>query len=495
MFRSPSTRLWSGICAAAIAAVIGFGPPASAAPSLEDVYRQLGIDRIGAEYVVVVDTSASMRAGDLYESVRGSLREFFAALAPDDRVSLIAMADRATPLWEGAVGRAPGEIVSRLPATPDGAFTDIGAGIDAAVTSLEKRSTAQVAGVVLLTDGRHDPAAGSPFPLTEGFAWQELTARAAKLPQRISSFAVQLRGADGAALLGKVFPSTQVLDPSDVDRLTTRLGAPKAAVLADKARSLLAADLAATVSVEWPDEVRSLGEHTARLSVRVRSSATRLPLELSAIRVSSSAPGVRVRAPEGTVEVPPGGTAEVPLDIEWDAGALSWKPWHVEKRAIPLRLGATVSTPWHEPLRRDLALTPAPTLTGAEVAGTGSAQRGSGQFWLLAIAVLAVCIIAARRWRWIRLHPVPGGTLVATPAGADRSGGSVPLQRRRMPISAAKLGISGSGAVAGRRAGARSEPYLEISYSPDGTPQRLDTRTCPPDGSVSFDDVRFEWRS
>jgi hypothetical protein len=94
---------------------------------------------------------------------------------------------------------------------------------------------------------------------------------------------------------------------------------------------------------------------------------------------------------------------------------------------------------------------------------------------------------------WLRLHPVPGGVLVATSTSGEVSG-SVPLQRRRTTISAASLGIPGSGSISGRRRGLRAGRHLAISYSPDGSRENTTAVTCEPDGTVDIDDVRLRWR-
>jgi hypothetical protein len=489
-----TSRVAAALAGAAVAVLMSVTPAAAQPPTLEEIYQRLGVDRSGAEYVVLIDTSASMRTGNLYDAVRASLREFFAALAPDDSATLVAMAGTAQQIWSGKVGRNPDEIVSRMPALPDGAHTDLGAGISAAVGILEQRAAVPVAGVIMLTDGQHDPPPGSPFPLAGGYAWQELAERATKLPQRISAFGVQLRGVSGADQLRRVFPSAQVLDSSAVDQLTTRLAEPKAAVRAAAARRLLEPDASAQVSVAWPGDFR-LRAGANRVRLTLSSSARHLPLQVTDLRVSSSDPSIRVDVPAEPLTIEPGGSAPVVLTVRWDAGGRSWQPLHEARRAVEVTLSATAGTEWAQPLSRDLGLTVAPTLTATPATLTGSAQRGSWPAWLVA-AVLLLVLMAAGAWlRWLRLHPVPGGTLLATrTTSADRPAGSMPLQRRRAGISAARLGIPGSGTVSGRREGARARPLLEISYSPDGTAERTVTGQCPEGGAVDLQDVRFEWR-
>jgi hypothetical protein len=466
----------------------------SSAVDLDEVYEQLAIDSVPAHYVVLVDTSGSMQADDLYDEVRDSLTEFVAALSPDDRVALVSVAEEADQIWDGEVGNAPDEVVRRLPDRPTGAYTDLGAGIAAAVDSLETQADTPIAGVVLLTDGQHEPPPGSAFPLTEGYAWQQLTERAGELAQEVSPFAVQLRGANGARLLRTVFLDAQVLDSGSVDDLTTLLAEPKAAVRADKARSLLAEDLTAGIAVDWPGGATGLSHGANRLTLTLRSTTHHLPVELTDLTIRSDSPAVRVEAPTGPIAVPAGGSLELPVTVHWDAGPASWQPFRTVIGEYRLELSGTVGSPWSGVLAEELQLDVAPDLTGTETTGRGSANRGSLGRWLAGLAGLAVLLAVGMRLRWMRLNPVPGGVLVATPAGAGRREGTMPLQRRRSRISAGSLGIAGSGTVAGRRRRLRSEVHVSVTYSPDGTVERRRSEEVPMRGAVEVDDVRFEWR-
>lgn len=487
-----SRTIRSAAAGAMLALAVGLAPAGQAAaepPTPDEVYRQLDVDDVSANYVVLIDTSLSMRAGNLYAGVRESLRQFFAALAPDDTLTLVSVADGARLIWEGKAGSAPDDIAAKLPPSPTGRFTDLGAGIATAVDALEARPNEPIASVVLLTDGQHDPPPGSAFPFTEGFAWQQLARRAARLKQQITPYAIQLRGVNGAATLKRVFPNAQVVNPRAIDQLTAQLAEPKAAVKAAKARNILADDLRPAVVVEWPASLDA-----ANISVRLRSTSKHLPLEVSNLVVHTDSPGLRVEAPPGPFLLVPGTSTVVTVAVHWDALPLSWHPVETVHRPYQLRLHGTVSSPWSPVLAADIGITVNPALTGTEASGVAMDQRGSLSWWLTAAGVLIALLLLGIRLRWLRLHPVPGGTLVATPLDDSQAGGSIPLRGRRVAIRASSLGISGTGSVSGRRHGIRSEQVLSIAYSRDGSAAGRTVDECPAGGTVDMHGVRFEWR-
>ncbi|MGC5031781.1 vWA domain-containing protein [Micromonospora sp. DT229] len=470
-------------------------PVRAASPSLDDVYGQLGIDEVAADYLILIDMSGSMQDGGLYDGVRRGLREFVAALAPRDNISLISFAEKAEVIWSGPVGRNPDAVVGKLPAKPTGRYTDIGAGIAKAVDLLEKPGGSPIASVVLLTDGRHDPKRGSAFPLTGGYAWRELTTRAGKLPQQITPFAVQLRGANGAPLLRKVFPDAQILRSGTVDQLTERLDLPKAATRAAKARSLLAEELSAEVRVEWPPAATILRHGTNTLPLTLQNTAQHIPVEVSDLVLRSESPGLSAQVATGTTSIPPGGTVSVAVSVTWDAGPASWRPSQVVTTQLPLTLEARIGSSWSETLARELKVDFRPTLSGATTTLPASAQRGSPVPWTVAAAMVLALVGLALLVLWLRANPVPGGILTATPLDPTVTGGSMPLLKRRAVISARSLGIKGSGSVVGRRRSIRSSRiHLVIAYSQDGSVENRHTGECEPRKPVVINKVRFTWQ-
>ncbi len=317
-------------------------------------YAALNVDdRLPADYVVMVDVSASMREQDRYLEVRRSLQPFLAGLAPDDRLTLIAFADRPKLVYSGPAGRSPRSVIDQLPA-PAGSHTDLGAAIHAGIKELQRPAAASVAAVVLLTDGRHDPPPGSPYPFTAGSAWTALARAAAALPQKtVNTYAIPLRGETGAELLRQVFPRTNILGPRAPAEIPARLDTPRTATLAAKARDVLGNDPSSSVRVLWPDTIESLRPGRTAVTVTLESTATNLPLVVDNLAVRSSNPQVRTEVSPGQVSLAPGGSAEVSVVVDW-AGQPG-------KEAV-LTLEGTVGSPWQKVITDDLDLAFRPRL-------------------------------------------------------------------------------------------------------------------------------------
>jgi hypothetical protein len=98
-------------------------------------------------------------------------------------------------------------------------------------------------------------------------------------------------------------------------------------------------------------------------------------------------------------------------------------------------------------------------------------------------------VLAAVTWlRYSSRHPQTTGSLTVRSVVPDQELAVVPLGARSVPIAAPRL--PGSGTVRGRRVPGGVE--LLISYSPDGSAERLTTRGCEPGGSVIVGGVAFQ---
>ncbi|GAB3841967.1 vWA domain-containing protein [Dactylosporangium cerinum] len=227
---------WLPVTFAAVLAVVLATPACvSAAPATEEeVYRALGLDRAGAQYVVLIDTSSSMR-GAPYSGVKASLRGFLAALDKTDDVTLVTFDNDAVVRFQGPAGDNPDGLIARLPADAGGAHTDIGRALEVAVGVLQG-STNPITTVLLLTDGKHDPPVGSRYPFTEGTSWTTLTQRAAEThKQHLMGYAVPLAGQTDAGLLTRIVPDARTLTIASIGDLEQQLAAPKKASRAAQA--------------------------------------------------------------------------------------------------------------------------------------------------------------------------------------------------------------------------------------------------------------------
>ncbi|GAA1635915.1 hypothetical protein GCM10009828_075000 [Actinoplanes couchii] len=461
------------------------GPP----PSLEQVYATLGIDSVPADHVVLVDVSGSMR-GARYTSLRKSLTGWFAALAPEDFVTLIPF-DGTAKATTRKVGREPAELAAGLPKDATGQGTDIGAALEVAVTALSRPGAPPLATVVLLTDGQHEPGPRSAYPLTQGHNWNVLAGRAAALDKiSLEAYAVPLSGSTGAGLLKKVFPAARVLAPASVDKLTAQLTRPKDAARQAKARSLLAEEITLPVAVSWP--VTASGEGRSIAVVRLESPMPHVPLILENLAVTSDNADVAVSVPAGVIELPPNRDVTVPVRLDWNAGPVSTAPFKSVDDLVTLRLTGIVSSPWAPVLTGDLGLTPAFTLAGTPGERELSAERGSLWRWLGALLLLAALLLPALRWRQRRLTPALTGSVLIERAG--NSAHELPLAGRSMPLTA-DTGVPGAGEIVATRAGVGSSVVrLRITYSPDGSTAGRRSATIEPGTTASVAGTFFTWQ-
>lgn len=393
------------------------GPPdaARADPStLAQIEKAVGVDDIPADYVIMADTSASMQAGNRYAGLRTSLRAFFAALAPADQLTLITFDSKARVVYQGQVGRSPDTLIGKLPATATGKATDIGAALEQATEALGRSGAPSIASVVLVTDGRHEPPAGSPYPLTDGYGWQQLHRRVEQMSkQSLRAYALPLSGATGASLLGSVFERPTTLNASSIGQVTKLLAVPKDDARKAKLRGALAGEQGRGLTVEWPAELARLSPGDHKVTLTVRSTTSKIPQDLANIAVTSSNPSVHVRLTSTSVSVPAGRTAQVPAVVSWDAGPRSLKYRDPVSADTGLRLSATASSPWTATLAQDLAIGFQPALGGIEVTGHGSANLGRP--WVYYLAALLIVALVGLTGRGLYLRPSLYGVLLVDP--------------------------------------------------------------------------------
>lgn len=461
------------------------------------VYEKLGVGDVASDHIVLVDTSLSM-SGPRYDDVRAGLGRYFAALAPQDVVTVIPFDTAAVPNPVSTpVGRSPDALLQRLPPAPTGLDTDIGRGIEAALGVLGRPGAPPIATVVLLTDGVHDPAAGSPYPFTEGKGWKSLAERAAGLTKEsVTAFAVPLGGeAGGATLLKQVFPAADVLPVGAIGALTDRLDRPRAASQAAKAKQIIAADLTRGVEVRWPaDRLAGLRAGDNRMTVTLRATTEHIPLRVTGMALGTDDPTVTARLATPGVSLEPGASAPVEMVVTWSPGTGSWRPSDRRRTAPTITLNGVVDTPWARVLANDIKVSYQPRIGPPSERGRGSTQLGHPDRWVIGttvvLAAVVVTVILLRR----RSRPAVSGLVTAVQAG--RVLGTMTLDGRRSQRFGDGLGVSGTGIVSGRRQrGPDGKPLtrLLVEYSPDGAANRARSDACPLGGSVYLNSVRFYW--
>jgi Mg-chelatase subunit ChlD len=488
-------RILVAAAAVVVAAVITVGLSRSDAAAAEpvspdDMHRALGIDRVAADYVILVDISGSMQ-GARYAELKAGLRTFLASVAPQDQVSVVTFANDARTVGQGEAGRAPGLVVDQLPADATGTATDIGRALESAVAILSRDGAPTIGTVVLLTDGAHEPPPGSPYPFESGYAWDELRRSADRLDKDVlTAFAVPLSGSTGAHLLAKVFPAATVLETDAIDHLTTQLEQPKRVVQAAKTRQMLSSELNGGLAVEWPTE--PFGAGTTTMTVLLRSTTAHIPIEVTGLTVTADNPAVVARPDQSSVTVGPGEAVPVHLVLSWDTGPRSWKPVSTTTVHSRLTLQAKIGSPWADALEAD-GVTFDPVLSGGQHDATGTAGNGRPGAWVAAAVALLGLLIVGRLAAARRLRPNLRGTLTVDPPVASHP--ALRLQGREATISNMTLGIPGLGTVVRRRQRVLArESRLHIAYSRDGLPDHREHGDVGPDEPASIGGVTFRWR-
>jgi len=433
-------------------------PPPSGGPSgtptLDQVFSALGVAQEPTDYVFLVDTSASM-AGNNYDQVLSILRTYVASLRPTDHVAIIGFDSVPSPVYTGpASGAAVG--VSRLPDVPTGSATDIGAAIQYAVSDEElgRDGASPTAAVALLTDGAHDPPPGSDFPTDSGPAWDATARQASALDRPVAAYAFAL-GSDisGARLLQQVFPKT-VVPRLPASQLPDYLGRIRKQVEVTAAVDLVRKDLAGGVDVSWspaPSDLSLPGGHRT-LTLRLRSTTSKLALTVSNLRVGGTGVTVDDTSLPRTIALAPGATWSGSVRVTLPAAT----GFHLGTRTYPVRgeltVTAAVDTPWRPVINRDLDL----SLSLHQVAATtdlvGAARRGV-PWSTVALAIAAItAVLVLLLMLWVIRYPLLAGVVRAeTPDG--RSSARSLGRRRRVPIGRRFWGLrtEGKGRVYGRR--------------------------------------------
>ncbi|MCL8014248.1 vWA domain-containing protein [Streptomyces sp. AS02] len=490
-------RRGAAVAAALLAILPVTAAPATAAgtaPTRDEIYREIGVADQPVDYVILVDTSGSMAAKGRYSTVRSTLRTFLDGLSPADHVALVTFDDRPEERYIGSAGDAA-KIVSRLPAKPDPTGgTDIGAALDRALRELERTDAADIASVVLLTDGKHDPPRGSDYPKSSGTSWDKLRKRAEALGERteLVGYALPLgSGATGANLLGKVVEDAVVLRPDGIQDLGAYLERAGDSTRARSAAQLLATDRRKGVTVSWTDTgVRDLTDGSATASVTFRSATRHVPLTVSGVRISADGVPVDVTGMPGRLTLKPGESRAytVRLDGGPRAGGLPYR--RTEDGEAALRVSGEVSAPWQRALAPEVDLK-----TPDEVGVTGDplqvrAQVGSAYFLPTVFSALAAALVLG--WLWWRSvnRPRLQGVLTAVPVFGEEIPDRIALSGRRVGF---RPRGGGQGTVHGRRRRTADGPRVDllIRYTPGGASGRPDQVICGPGGQVVLGGLSF----
>ena len=424
--------------------------------STQEVYAALQVARQPSDYVVIVDTSGSMKIDNRYARVKSAVHRLLNALRPDDHVSLVTFDNRAAVRFRGAIGKDPLAALRSLPNSPRGKLTDIGAGISAGIAELEAPAAKPVGAIVLITDGKLDTDPKSPYRKTGSAAWAALRDRAATVAagHQVASYALALgKGAD-AGLLRQVFPQAEDIPAAKID---DRFAELDAAVLRFQATEVLRSDLAHGVTATFADELKTLPTSGhATTAVTLTSSYEHVPVVVSGLGVSASGlPQLQATTAATEIVLDPGKSVQVPITLDYTGTGTGM-----------IRVTGTVSSPWSDVITKDLGLAFAPRLVAerpveiSPVSGATSPGAPFPMILLVAAGLAALAMVLLLGWLVaMMVRPAMVGSL--TISRPDGSQDEVLLKGRRATVTLGALGGQTVGATRKASNGTR-EPGVKL---------------------------------
>jgi hypothetical protein len=491
------TKHGRGRCLAAVTAALLAATPAPIAsadqargPSRSDIFAQLHVDDVPADYVVLLDTSGSMAAEGRYATAIQSLTGLFDALSAEDRITLYSFDSSVNPAYLGP-SRPPAEITGLLPRqpTPDGA-TDIGRAISAALNDLQRQDAAPIANVVFITDGDQDAPADSPYADVSAPAWATLRERASTVNSPTTSvYAVPLGdGASGAALIKSVFSNAVVLDPRNVGNLGEFLNRSKDHVKIEKARTVLGKDIGTTVDTTW--DIGPVRGGAAKVTVTLTSHTANTPIDVDNLRLNTGDSTVQIDQPERHVTLEPGKSVRIVTYVRYEPSS-GWPVRHSASTSFAITLSATVSSPWTGALKPEIDLgIDGPLATRSE---SFALSREIGPAWSLPTAIVLLIVAAAGLLLAVRLRrQVLSGVLVVSSGDQSREIASIRLRGTRVPLTAPDLpGRCMIRPVRSLWPNKEKELGLKISYVGRTSTQSAVTRRCKSGGSIILGGLYF----
>ena len=396
-------------------AVLLQAPAAAAAPrpaTLTDVFAKLSISAQPTDYVVIVDTSASMVDQGRYQLVKSALTRMAKALRSDDRVAVITFDTGPTvrrPLT--IVGSKPEAIASSLPATANGQGTDIGSALNSALNLMQGISLRTRVAVLLLTDGKIDTPATSPYATVNSSGWAGLHQRAAALQSShdIAPLAIALTSNTDAAVLTQVF--SNVIDVPATN-LGTYLSQVSTTVMKAAAVKKLQQGLEDPVTASLSGLTAAPSAQPVNVTISLHNTNPLVPVQVTGLGIAADPTSkVALTDAPAAIDIPAAGTATVNVKVS-DALKPGAKATY--------RVTGSVTSSWQSVIVHDLGLTWKPSLTSSGVSvaelsanpspsATAAATQttAGGSRWLVlligALGLIAVCaaffFVARAGWR------------------------------------------------------------------------------------------------
>ncbi|MYV96878.1 vWA domain-containing protein, partial [Streptomyces sp. SID3343] len=391
----------------------------------------LGADRVGVNYVVLVDTSASMSRSGRYDAVKAALPGFLATLTAHDRVALVTFDTTAVEYGNGLEPVTDAAaMVARLPAArasepapglqgdasavADGAPSDVHAALERALTVLRTSAPNSVDGVLLLSDAPRDSIGPD---LRKDFDRLREEGRA------VEGFAIPLASDSSAGpTLQRVLSDVRVLRDNPAAPGTSLTQARTTLRLRNAAR-IVDEDRGKGVQATWlmpsdeepdavdcrsfepvPDGARLDLSDGRELCLRLTATTARVPLQVTSLRVDGVG---MVGLKDGAPLLAPGQPVYFSVNLAAKTHRTDgmWKDaGHYDAKA---RVFGEVRTPLAEAFKEHLPETTFvidPGVSGPELAYRGDERVDLSWWpWLLAgLGTVTLVGVVWFGWRWVR---------------------------------------------------------------------------------------------
>lgn len=444
--------------------------------SIDELFDLFGVATVPADFVVVVDTSGSMSQGQNppYPSVLEAFRSLVDSIPDGDNLSVLTFDSSPNLVFQDRV-TAASRVQARdaLPRVAKGKATDIGSALDATLRRLERADASDVELVIFLTDGQHQPAAGSAYPATSGQEWDALRARAQQVAASHNTLVLGVglgdQGAGGIELLRQVFGSPEI-NSLPAQQLPD--------FFRESVRRSQLARLAKLVDQELANRVEVTSTASTRLAKSFETDVT-LESHLKKLPVDVAIAGVKVKDANGdpvdaeivgdrSLRIGPDGTATVTIRIEPQVEDPGFQvPPVTEENQFDVVLDAT-----YQVLPKDLLARVTTTPTTGTVNGTHvvDASRTFGRtirevVTFLAILALVALILLWLYRRFIQLPKLVGVFVVDKAVDADRA--VIPLKGKKQRITAKDVpGAGGAKVELFTRRGKPKRVYARVETPP-----------------------------
>jgi hypothetical protein len=296
---------------------------------LSTLNEKFGKTGLKADFVIVLDTSGSMRA--FWDTVKTSIADFIDSIPEGDYVSILYFeahaGDLVTPRQVTSENRAAFRQQVLDLAPPSGAYTDLGQGISRTLDELNRPNANFLQFVFTFTDFAHDPPQASVWRSSNcsDTAWRDLQTKKKRLVddqgQVVKTYALKLPIGGNVGrdlnLFECVFSNVEHVQIVDRASLRDWFDRRRAEIARDKIRVQAEVEIdnrGVDVSLAGgPFETGPGKESGLRLALRSRLKA--LDVRLSGIRLDIREGPYQASSPGEEITLAPGETREVAFTI------------------------------------------------------------------------------------------------------------------------------------------------------------------------------------